>query len=447
MTSLGKRGQRAVRNASRQALLGNFISASMHLQHDRWIDANNRYRGNVTKQLRADNRSNTPVDDAALGEYIAASAPLHCADGWSFLGRALVCHSRGDGDAARHLAYYAELRAAISLLASEGIGVFNDLHYVVDASGQCRRLYGSGTHELAWQALDYWGSLPQSTDLLATVVSSAGVPLSDWLDDFGAPSSVRPIGGDWLRRWGLDLKYLSNDRDARNEASYRPTRLETTTSLDAPASAEFLRDLWNLHEPSAPSRFDVLDRHVLRLRLEQAHEATTGRKPADDRANFERRVKTTIDALSPGGLSDSGWKDFLTRASERDTPRLLLEAAGTAPVTDPRHHVQVISRATLLLRVSTGACARLLEDAGIGREDLEFWWKSLGEDRGLWEPGYEPDELTDLWLDVDAELENATRWEASSSGVASVARWIKEQARTLTVLGGCERIALWGMGL
>lgn len=447
MPRLGRRGRAAVGTASRQALLSHFIGASNHLQHDRWIDANNRYRADITKRLRADDAGGTPVDDADLGEYIAASAPLHCADGWSFLGRALVCHSRGDGDAARHLAYYAELRAAVSLLASEGIGIFNDQHYVVDGSGHCQRLYGPGTHEIAWQTLDFWGSLPQSTTLLSTVISSAGIPLSDWLDDFGAPGSVRPIGGDWLKTWGLDLAYLSNDRDARNEASYRPTRLETTTSLDAPASAEFLSGLWNLHEPSAPSRFDILDRHILRLSIEQAHEATTGRKPAADRADFERRVGIMIGTLSPGGLSERGWKDFLTRASERDTPQLLLEASGTAPVSDARHHVQVIARAALLLRVSTGACARLLDDAGVGRDELEFWWKSLGEDRGLWEPGNEPDELTDLWLDVDAELDNAAKWETSSAGVASVARWIKEQSRTLAVLGGCERIALWGMGL
>ncbi len=447
MPQLGRRGQAAVTAASRQALLSNFISASNHLQYGRWIDANNPYRSDVTKKLRADEASATPVDDASLGEYIAASAPLHCADGWSFLGRALQCHSRGDGDAARHLAYYAELRAAVSLLASEGIGIFNDLHYVVDVSGRCRRLPGPRTHEIAWQTLDFWGSLPQSATLLGGVVSSTGIPLTDWLDEFGAPSSARPIGGDWLRTWGLDLKYLSTDRDARNEASYRPTRLDASTTLDVPDSAKFLRDLWNLHEPSAPSRFDILDRHILRLSLEQAHEATTGLKPAADATNFRIRVEAMLNTLSPGGLSGTGWRDFLTRASEADTPRLLREASGTALVSDAEHHVQVIARATLLLRVSTGACAQLLDDAGVGRDDLEFWWKSLGEDRGLWEPGNEPDELTDLWLDVNEELENAAEWETSAVGMASVARWLKEQSRTLSVLGGCERIALWGMGL
>ena len=202
MPTLGRRGRKAVRVASRQALLSNFISASTHLQHGRWIDVSNRYRADATKKLRDDARSGRPVDDADLGEYIAASAPLHCADGWSFLGRALVCHSRGDGDAARHLAYYAELRAAVSLLASEGIGIFNDQHYLIDNSGHCQRLYGPGTHEIAWQTLDFWGSLAQSTTLLAAVLSSAGLPLSDCLDDFGARSSVRPIGGDWLNVWG-----------------------------------------------------------------------------------------------------------------------------------------------------------------------------------------------------------------------------------------------------
>ena len=37
----------------------------------------------------------------------------------------------GDPDAARHLGYYAELRATMSILAGDGIGVFQNKHIIV----------------------------------------------------------------------------------------------------------------------------------------------------------------------------------------------------------------------------------------------------------------------------------------------------------------------------
>ena len=60
------------------------------------------------------------VDGPKIGEYIASSAPLHLADGWNYLSRAFDAACRGDRGAAYHLSYYAELRAAMSLLATEG---------------------------------------------------------------------------------------------------------------------------------------------------------------------------------------------------------------------------------------------------------------------------------------------------------------------------------------
>ena len=154
-----------------------------------------------------------------------------------------------------------------------------------------------------------------------------------------------------------------------------------------------------------------------------------------------------IRSVAPGGLTEAGWSDFFRRISDPVTPPLLQEASGTVEVDHPRHHLQVIARATLLLRVSTGACALMLDAAGVGRSDLEFWWRSLGEDRGLWEPGDEPDEFIDLWSDVNHELDNSEEWETSPSAGTSFASWRKEQSHTIAVLGGCERIALWGLGL
>jgi hypothetical protein len=429
-----------------------------YLNNGRWIGISNRYCDNtVDKLFRDTNGGRNNVNHKQLSQYILVSAPLHCADGWDYLGRAIDCLARGDADVARHLGYYAELRAAMSLLAAEGIGVFNNRHFVLDHSYTCRLLPKSQgrdlrTHEIAWLCLEHWANRKTSTDLLEEIISPGGIPLRNWLDDFGV-TSKRPIGSEWLISWGLDLRRLSDDREARNEASYRPTRLIPKMSLDAIACSEFLRNLWALYQPYGDSRFEALDRHLLRLTLRKAYKAITGNDVQADLHGFEMRIDkmlrdTIPSGAVPGGLPEKVWSDFLTGRLRPDTPVLFIEASRTDSIDNPRHHLQVIARSALLLRVATGACARLLREIDLGSTDLEFWWQPLGEEMGLWEPNIEPEELTDLWADVELALEEIRDWEVANQGrQVSFARWWRERAQPISVLGGCERIALWGLGL
>lgn len=140
---------------------------TMHFQTGKWIASTNRYLGNCSDSIYQDLNRGT-LNHSDLAQYIAASVALHCADGWSYLGRALECHACGDGEAASHLAYYAELRAAMSLLAAEGQGIFNTQHIIVDSHRNCRpisRLH-FGTHEVAWFAFKTWAFQHSSADLL-----------------------------------------------------------------------------------------------------------------------------------------------------------------------------------------------------------------------------------------------------------------------------------------
>ena len=99
----------------------------------------------------------------------------------------------------------------------------------------------------------------------------------------------------------------------------------------------------------------------------------------------------------------------------------------------------------MLLRLATGASAGLLSDAGIGRERLEFWIQAVGTGRGIWQPKAPPEDLVDLWADVEAALEQI---EDSTKGTQPNAEeiWVRE-SRGMAILGECERVALWGLGL
>lgn len=420
-----------------------------------WLDQNNVYIADCIQTLV--NQTSQPgqfVNDNNLSEYIAASAPLHCMDGWALVGRAFDAHIRGDVNTAIHVAYYAELRAAMSLLAAEGIGIFDDRHFVVTSSGICEpfgkvKKNGSSTlrtHKITWLALEHWSTLTRSSDLFRLIIKPGGIPLGDWIDAFGVSTNSSPITARWLKAWGLDLRRLSagEDRDARNQSSYRPTFLNHGGSLTVFETSSFMRELWNMYEPSIPSRFDVLDRYLLRLILEESSSAL----PQTKGLKYGDRVSKMLTILFTNISVIKGWEKFLLRNNEPGNPLLFTEAASSAKISDPRHHLQIISRAALLLRVATGACQELLKGSSFGRTELEFWWRPLGNTRGLWDEGDEPMNFTDLWEDIDMAIQDLDNWETTNNNQNTCySNWRRELAHQISLMGEHERIALWGLGL
>jgi hypothetical protein len=405
-----------------------------HFPQNDWLSMDNRYRGDCVKSLEADLPNGVIHDD--LAQYIAASAVLHCADGWSFLGRALSCHASGDSDIARHLGYYSELRAAMSILAAEGIGIFHNDHCVIDPSNNQQFVGGWNTHMMAWLALKAWAHRAESAEILADVIRPNGLPLKLWLDAFGAESQMRPLGETWLTSWGFDLERLFDDRAARNESSYRPTRLNGPRSLTGSDSARLMCDLWLQCDP----RFETLDNHLLRLSLEEAYFMITEKRPNADMVDFGNRINETLTKMNVG----PPWDTFLTRGSDPSNPTIIDEARKQDSMTHQRHHVEVISRATLLMRVATGMSARLLRNSGFSKNDLKFWWSTFGENHGLWGSAKTVDDFGDMWADVKASIDDATDWD--SGGMSkSIQSWLEEQSKTVVSLSGCERIALWGL--
>ncbi|MBA7604625.1 hypothetical protein ES703_11751 [subsurface metagenome] len=424
-------------DSDRKALIHHFTQLGICFNDGMWLPKRNRYRRDCIEKISRDTRPSRSIRQTHMAQYIAASSLLHCLDGWGYLGRSIDCHTRGDADSARHMGYYAELRAAMSILATEGIGVFDTRHFVVISPRECRELTSprGRTHRITWIILKNWADSQISADLLGEIITPGGEILKKWLSIFGA--TLHPVGIKWLNEWGLDLKRLSEDRDARNEASYRPTRLIHRNPLNTTLAASFLYNLWDMTEPSGSSRFEKLDSHLLRLSLSNAYKGMR-KLPG----GFQGKIEVLLNALSISGFDKERWKRFLM---EREEAAIIREASGTVTVNHPRHHIQVISRGALLLRIATGACARLLRDCEIDRTHLEFWWRPLGEERGFWTPGAEPDYLTDLWLDVKGVLDDEPGWEDTNS--SSFPDWWKSRPKEFAVLGECERIGLWGLEL
>ena len=413
---------------------------------DRWLARGNRYGDSVLSKIRTDTGGRgKSLNDADVAEYVAASAPLHCSDGWSFLGGALAAHSRGDSDGARHLAYYAELRAAMSTLACSGLGIFEDRHIVVRADGIATWLRSKPTHVMTWLTFERWARLPSTASILAELFRPQGIAMDEWVTAMTGGPAWQPVASKWLQSWGLDLSLFESDRSARNESSYRPTRLTGRRSLDVSATVAFLRDLWLAFEPTG-STFAQLDLHLLRKSLESVFEGIHDSPPRKMQQRWEIAVGDVLQANSEEGALREALRTFLLRTDgSRDIP-LLSHAARAGAPSQQDHHLRVISRAALLLRVASGCCARLLFKAGISGADISFWWELLGDDRGLWVPGKPPVPLTALWADVEAALDDIDEITAADTSViASFQQFLDACAGQVVVLSSCERIGLWSL--
>lgn len=388
--------------------------------------------------------TSSSVNEKHLAEYIAASVPLHVSDGWGFLGRAMQAHLIGDRSSARHLAYYAELRAAMTILAAHGIGIFDTQHFVVTSSTSVKRIAGSvGTHRFAWQALEWWASRPGSWAVAGESVRPLGVPLNQWLSSVPQYAAWGPVASSWITSLGLDIQRVASDQYSRNEASYRPTRMVQPAQLDGLTNAQFAVNLWRALEPG-PSGFPNLDLHILRVMFERAFEAVEGAGPAKHPAAFAAAIQTLSTAASLPEPSRLRVEQFLLRHNEPDDLEMLREAATNTDSANVRHHFQIMARAASLLVLATACVRRLAERAGSDLGHTAFWWEALGAERGLWHTAPPTSDLRDLWQDVEIEVEKLENWLATP-GSHSCADFVADCPTAFARLSQFELAALWGM--
>jgi hypothetical protein len=213
---LTQRDKNTIRLIARKDIELTLAGLDRFIKAAKWVGATNRYSQDTVKRIQADIARGRLQSSRQLAQHIAASSILHSADGWSYLGKSISCLMRGDPHRSRHLAYYAELRAALSLLASEGIGIFQQQHFVFDGPNSVTKLQsGSTTHQVVWSCLDYWAKQKRSGALFARIIKPYGRNLDEWLAPLGGAAIVAPQAREWFRQWGFDLRALADDRNAR----------------------------------------------------------------------------------------------------------------------------------------------------------------------------------------------------------------------------------------
>ena len=315
-------------------------------------------------------------------------------DGWTFLSRALSALLSGDTHTARHLAYYAQLRAALSILSCNGIGIFNTINFVVDNTGAVHRIARANTA---------WGHTAQHGKCC-----NAGPPNSrqrgrssnhSYFEANRSPTALKQSGRargspPWFRKvmttWGADLKRAADGREPRNTSSYAAHALNAANS-DLPAA-------WSSSATSgfASSRTveeDSFAGSAPAAQVPRAHEGGT------DQNHFQEgglgKTFSEVGTEHPRAHA----RDFLERVAE-PADLIVFDHADNRNAGDVH---AMLCRALLLLRTSTSIVRMAFVDAGFEplADNMRPWFELIGIARGFWSDNEAPAEIADLWTDVD----------------------------------------------
>jgi hypothetical protein len=210
-----------------------------------------------------------------LAEYLVLSTCGHVFDGWRYLSLSALALLNGARNHAIHLAYYAELRGALSILANSGVGVLRDKHFSLDGAGGIVWFKGR-THDAAWSALSEWAKISSQSLKVIDCFEAAGIPASEWADACSVAPSIASIATAWLRDWSVDLCRLKSDSPLRNEATYRPDL--RTTAFDSLRRRElrFILETSSGCLFGGNGRFDIVDAILLHDLCEKACELRWG---------------------------------------------------------------------------------------------------------------------------------------------------------------------------
>ncbi len=420
-----------------------------YLENNYWLHVDNLYYSDPIGQIGRDRQDGSIVQPDHLIEYIAVSAPLHLFDGWAYLGKALLAQVRGLSQIAIHLGYYAELRAAMSLLAAQGVGVFKHHHFAVDDSGTLHRLPATGkrpTHLAVWEYLEYWAQLPHARSLFGRVIRPRSMALSDWLNQLPCTGDERwsPVASRLIQDFGLDLKRMANDRAVRNDASYRPSELISSQQLKVHEAVDFLVETVRSLEPGGVGgSFTLLDLYLLHSAVTRVFTYVTDAVPTKEPDRFSGEVEAMLNALFEDKSDRHVMKEFLSGRTLVNDQRLITQrAVDRVDNSDPR---PLLARATLLLRIATGVTRDFMHTADIGREHTEGWWNRKASEIGLSSPADQGSDVGDMWRYVVDALDEIDEWR--SSGNDSVRGLLTNCAYPLQETTNLGLVAAIGLGL
>lgn len=381
-----------------------------------------------------------------LVSLIAASGPNHCIDGWGFLARSTSSLVARDSHAARHFAYYAQLRGALSVLSASGIGVFNGLNVFADGAGNISKLEngnekksGTGTHGIVWPALDAWARIDANAEVFLSAITIHGVSILECIRAIWPSRQASSIVVPLLNSWSLDLTLGTSHHVQRNISSYAPHQLNNIDGTFR-SDMDFLASIWELLEPSASLGFDQLDAYFLRQILQSLYESDNSQLPDTEQVSIiESPIAARYDELD-SAVKQSVPLAFLISDRGIEEPSLfsLAHENGSKPTS-------MISRAVLLMRAATGFTRHNFVSAGLSIDgsDIRPWLNPVATGRGFSLSSSPPEMMANLWDEVKFAIEDFR--DAVSAEDVEAMSFYANNDNGLPIVTQFERAGLWSL--
>jgi len=305
---------------------------------------------------------------------LAAEQVFHMIEGWRYASAATTAFLNNSQHTALHFAYYAELRAALSLLSWSGIRVKRNSNYYMTDKGVKTPVPQSPTHTAVWGLWQSWVTRSDAQALFNDNIRlTTGVSLSHVLT---ALQYIRPT--QTLKGWGCDLAKIKDDHLARNISSYEAFWMKAPLSKMKQEDLELVLSLWKLLLPEeAGLVFDgSLISHFVKQALPGMLSQIDALKPAAGLTSIAEAMEIiSLEISTNTGLD----QDHIARRLDTTQYDTIPFELASAKDTEPKN---VMCRAFFLLRL-----AMLATKSSISlnaNKPASDWLSNWFEHAGLW---------------------------------------------------------------
>lgn len=278
---------------------------------------------------------------------LAARQIEHALVAWHYLSQAAVALLNNQESIAVHLAYYAEVRSANSLLASTGISNKEHTSHYINGALSLVELEVP-THELIRRIWPKWYGRVDASHAFTSLTVAPSVTLGD----IGEALGIHNIQSSSLQKWSFELLMMTGDHKARNTASYDVTKVfNTIPTIDFKRNAALLQLVWDHLQPAnkpGQCRFEIY--YAQFLVWGQCTDYAQQQDGSVDAARFHFRFKQILSTLSGNtGATEEMLTSTLQTPLQRPESFRLFDLAG-ATKSDPEN---VMARAAILCRLSS----------------------------------------------------------------------------------------------
>ncbi len=380
----------------------------------------------------------TALSSDEVKEYTAISTLGHTIDGWSYISNSIQALLSGEPSIAIHLAYYAELRAALGFLATEGILLLNFNQACVDSHDALFTAALGGTHKATWNIIREWvANNTRSTNVLKyfTYKGKSFEELNGFIPYLGTLSSLNIlIIKEWLKTWCFDIQNYEFDKEGRNYSSYNANLNRSFNPITLKEKLESINEFWSALQPGTDS-FDILDRYLFSLYLTEIYSKISS-------ATITKEAFLDKFFQNSGMTPDIALKDIFINNKKH----LLLQTAIDTqidPVTNEIMPLTIIARALLFLRFCSGANSYFLKKHNISRTEINFYIEKIGSEFGIWDIPFT--DLKDLWIDIEVIIQDFQNFFTSGTPVNIYN--LRKDINYFEVYTQFSRVSLWGLGI